>query len=76
MRDNPLATKYSDDESLRYEIFQRENGLFSVWLQQKCTNDVMGYLWSGYCDIPDRMHLTDTLARAIEIGEEGLRNLM
>ena len=76
MRDNPILTKYSDDESYRYEIFDREDGTFEVWIQRKLTDDFMGKDCSSYCDISDYMHITDSVARAIEIGEEGLNNLV
>ena len=75
-RDNPIVTKYSADEEHRYEIVKRADGIFQVWVQEKIYDDYYDgrnefIVWG---DIKDVIHLTDTLERAQEIGDEYLTN--
>jgi hypothetical protein len=44
MRDNPVLTTYSHDNEYRYEVIDRQNGTFQVWVQQKIRDDYMGDL--------------------------------
>ena len=75
MRENVIATQYSQDEEYRFEIIDMNNGTFQVWVQCKIRDDYMGEDWFGWVDIKDHIHITDTIERAHEIGAESLRNL-
>ena len=70
MRDAAIWQEYSADREYRFEVYQNP-GFYEVWVQKRITVDYMGE-WVGYHDIPDAMHHTDTLERAIETGRECL----
>lgn len=77
MRENILYEKYSDSGEYKYEIYCRRDGLFQVYVEKKHT-DSDGYMpegWFQYLPIPDMLHIADSLQRAVEIGDECLRNL-
>ena len=74
MRNLLIATVYSDDKEYRYEIYDREDGSYQVWIQQKYRDEYMGNDWYDYFDINDYAHITDTVERAHEIGREALDN--
>lgn len=75
MRDNLIYDRYSDDRRYKYEVYKRENGLYEVCVQFKETDEYMGSDWYQYSDINDISHFTDTLERAIEIGDGELYKL-
>lgn len=68
--------KYSADKNYKYEIYRTSNGVYEVQIQYKFTDELMGDDWFDYCNIKDMKHLTDTMQRAIEIGDELLQNLI
>lgn len=69
VRDNRVYQEYSGNREYRFEVYLNP-GFYEVWVQQKFTDEYMGSDWFAYYDVPDYMHRTDTLARAIEIGRE------
>ena len=75
MRENKVATHYSQNGEYRFEIIDRRNGTFQVWVQQKMCYEYMGDDWFYWGDIKDYAHLTDTVERAFEIGSEAIVNL-
>ncbi len=77
MRESVLYETYSHSREYKYEICRRRDGLYEVFVQKKHT-DSDGYMpegWFQYRDIADILHMADTLQRAIDIGDECLRNL-
>ena len=72
MRENRVAIQYSQDEEYRFEIIDRKNGTFQVWVQSKIRDDYMGEDWFDWRDMRDFAHITDTIERAFEIGNECL----
>ncbi len=75
MYDNLIYDRYSDDKNYKYEVYKRSNGMYEVCVQFKETDEYTGKDWFQYSDISDIAHFTDTLERAIEIGDEELRKL-
>lgn len=75
MCENLIYDRYSDNRQYKYEVFKRENGLYEICVQFKETDEYMGKDWYQYSDISDISHFTDTLERAIEIGDEKLCKL-
>jgi len=75
VRDNVLATHFSQDGEFRYEVIDMKNGTLRVWVQKKIYDDYMGNDWFDWCDISDHAHITDTIERAVEIGNEAITNL-
>lgn len=73
MRDKVIFERYLADREYRYKIYRRQEDLYEVWVQKKITDDYMGAEWHGYHDIRDCMHITDSLQRAVEIGDELLK---
>ena len=60
MRDYVIYDMYTDDRMFRYEVYKHPNGMEDFAVNEQ-------YL---YCDIPEEVtHFTDTLERAIEIGD-------
>ncbi len=70
-----VKIKYSFDRMYRYQIVVRESGIFQVWVEKKIFDSYMGKEWSTWSDIPDLVHLTDSIESAIKIGSEGLISL-
>lgn len=72
-----LYEKFSPDGEYKYEISRRRDGLFEVHVEKRHTGSD-GYMpegWFQYLPISDMLHIADSLPRAIEIGDESLRNL-
>lgn len=76
MRENEVFEKYSPNGEYKYIIYKSDVGTYEVWVQRKMTDEYMGPDWFDYCDIQDMRHLTDTLDRAVEIGDEYLRSMI
>ena len=76
MRETAIFEKYSKDKEYRYIIYERDGKIYDVWVQKKTTDEYMGEEWFTYFDIPDSRHLSDTLKRAMEIGDELIKSLM
>ncbi|NFQ10969.1 hypothetical protein FDG75_15720 [Clostridium botulinum] len=75
MRDKVVKVRYSNDKNCCYEIVDREDGTFQVWIQKKIVNETDDECFY-YCDIKDYAHITDSISKAIEIGDEMLRNII
>lgn len=71
-----IFEKYSEDKEYKYEIYQTSPKIYEVLPMYKFTDEFMGDDWFDYYDIKDMKHLTDDMQKAIEIGEELLRNLI
>lgn len=70
-----VMTKYSDDKEFYYEILLRPDGNYEVMGFQKVIYDDYGDTTVTYHGINDVSHITDTLERAVKIGDETLCNL-
>lgn len=68
--------KYSADKEYKYQVYQEGSTAYEVRVQYRFTDEFMGDDWFDYYDIKDMKHLTDSLQRAIEVGDELLRNLI
>ena len=75
MREKKITERYSQYGEYRFEVFDREDGTFQVWVQTKIYDDYMGDDWFDWIDIKDYAHITDTVERALNIGNESLVNL-
>ena len=74
MRKKAVYMAYTPDNEYRYAVYSARYGVYETWAQQRSTDEYMGPEWFDCIDLPDARHLADTLARAIEIGEELLRH--
>ena len=75
--ENPTDTVYQEtsaDGAFRFEVY-RDRGLFKVRTERKITDEYMGPDWFGWIPVSDMAHIADSLERAVEIGQEGLRCL-
>lgn len=70
-----VMTKYSDNKEFYYQISIRPDGNYEVVGFQKDVYDDYGDMVITYLVIEDVCHITDTMERAIEIGNEILCNL-
>ena len=70
-----ITTKYSDDKEFYYEISIRFEGNYEVVVFQKVVYDDYGDTLTTYHDIKDGCHITYTIERAVEIGDEILCTL-
>lgn len=75
MRDDVVYQEYSANRMFRFAVY-RNPTYYEIWVQKRITDEYMGPDWFDYHDIPDDMHRTDTLERAIEVGRECLRCLL
>lgn len=70
MRDYVIYDMYTDDRMFRYEVYKHPNGMYEVCVQSREAEDFAVNEQYLYCDIPEEVpHFTDTLERAIEIGD-------
>ena len=70
MRDNQINEKYTDHRMNRYELYKHPNRMYEVCVQSREAEDFAVNEQYLYCDIPEEVtHFTDTLERAIEIGD-------
>ena len=67
-----IYEEYTSDKLYRFEICQKDNS-YELWVQKKYTDSTTDN--SYYYDIPDVIHITDSLEKAKEIGREGFRKL-
>ena len=75
MRENVIKTIFSSDNKYRFEIIDRKDNTYQVWVEKFVIDDDDElYPWSGWIDFNDGIHITDTIERAMEIGHEVLRN--
>lgn len=70
MRDYVIYDMYTDDRMFRYEVYKHPNGMYEVCVQSREAEDFAVNEQYLYCDIPEEVtHFTETLERAIEIGD-------
>ena len=70
MRDYVIYVMYTDDRMFRSEVYKHPNGMYEVCVQSREAEDFAVNEQYLYCDIPEEVtHFTDTLERAIEIGD-------
>ncbi len=67
-----IYEEYTSDKLYRFEICRKGN-CYELWVQKRHTDPTTDN--SCYYDIPDVIHITDSLERAKEIGREGFRKL-
>ncbi len=75
MYENPIYDRYSDNGEYKYEVYKNKNGLYQICVMFREYDEYEGKEWFQYSDLSDIAHFTDTLERAIEIGDEKLREL-
>jgi len=75
MRENIIKTVYSLDNKYRFEIADRKDGTYQVFVEYFSDDCCMGYMWSGWSGFHDHIHIVDTVERAMKIGNEALINL-
>lgn len=74
MSEKIVHEEYSYDRLYRF-IVCKESDHFGVWVQKKVTDEKLDPNGVYYSDIPDIKHTAGNLERAIEIGQECLKNL-
>jgi len=72
MRENVVKVQYSSNGECRYEIVDRKDGTYQVWVEKKIYDDYVDKDWFGWADIPDGAHIVDSIERAIAVGNEGI----
>lgn len=75
MYENQIYERYSDDRKYKYEIYKRINEMYEICILFRETDEYVGRDWFQYTEMNSIAHFTDTLERAIEIGDEELYNL-
>ena len=72
-KSRPVKTTYSQCRKYRYEITKRKGGAYQVFMQKLIPAD--DYSSQYWTDMPHYVHITDSVERAEEVGDEELRNL-
>ena len=74
MKRESIHEEYSNDGRYRFIVCKKPD-YFEVWVQKRIKDEHLDPDKTYYSDIPDIMHIADSLERAIEIGKECLNNL-
>ena len=72
MKESIIETHYSANGKYRFEVVDRKNGTFHVRVASECYDEYADeFYWSPSTDM---VHITDTVERALEIGNELMSN--